>query len=556
MSLLGLDVIEPYVCISSIAVIEPTHDPNRRQLKKSLYNKSPATPTRQYNSIQDRRYNRPTYDKHNRRLSSRSSDGMLMRRSVEKSLLKQERDILGSSTERSGRSYSSELRGMNVTVAHPTPSDLLLRRRMTRTHNNDNNFISNNKLNSNIKLETIRNNESISKAESGIEIRWYVGGAFHVDATWTNWVRINSVLAKDARQDMSVLKTIIDDQLDIATREYPDWISTLQSNVVAPHKEQLRRKITQSNNKSIMNSTISRRYEEEDRLFQFKKKFNSINILSGKAKWSWPNPLQPDENTFRSIIYPHNNSYSILNNYEERVTSKRFSPGYYLLLVFATVDRNWGKDNQGYPPGPPQSYLSQKRSKSKKYLEGKVDKKDPLETRIWSSEPVVVHLDRSGDINIMSVTRHCAWWRREHKKLELFVDDVILPVLPSSNNNQYNDRNNSTTNRYNINNNMIDTKVNSKDNKSLDTKLIGIAIQSKETIESSSHHEVTGFNGETERLRSRYTHTSLYVMFLFGMCAFLVLALLALRSFLRKKGWMSFPLHVLDDESSENLIQV
>ena len=195
-----------------------------------------------------------------------------------------------------------------------------------------------------------------------MKLKWYVGGGSKVDSAFASW---HPPLAS-ARDLMSA---------------GADWGGLLHL-------------FTKHNSSSDGATTIR------------------FDVGDGKGRWSQSEPLDPHaiSTALRVQSLPsssrNSTSYGSMKS-AEGVTF--LSPGVHWLVLWAKVDSDWGKADQGDPKGPPQTHLARARTEDGWREDAKERERSGREiysSVFWPSDPIVVKVDSEGTITILSQVQY------------------------------------------------------------------------------------------------------------------------------------------------------
>ena len=353
---------------------------------------------------------------------------------------------------------------------------------ITYKHNSSTTTISttipNNHILNKRKLKLSAKNKNQLRKVFSLNTTWYVGGSFHVDATFLT------------------LHSALPDFTD-GTRDWTKYINLLQP--------------------PIDNTAATTSAAENSDMETITLPYNITNIMSGPGIWggvdiSRLKPYKYSSQLHFAINTASNYSFTTklkLKIFKELKDQKVhfLIPGIYWIVGWSVSDQKWGQLNQGEPKIPPQSMLVNARfntSFSMNSPNKKNEKKSSTNTRkakvqgrkYFPSDPIILSVDHTG-IHILSATLNCAWWHNDQLNIQrqTTVSNSTTFLFPSTNTEifiNYIDESNYTFITTNIstntNSSTNNTYINHIVEKALDeSNMDSIVINTMDTSNQSSY---------------------------------------------------------------------
>lgn len=307
--------------------------------------------------------------------------------------------------------------------------------------------------NEDMNSSTSDNTTDTKKHSSGdydLNLKWYVGGAVDVDATWISiHIPPNPSHSSTDYSILSHLLEALEPSVRIppfAPQDHKEASSNLNNQNFKNRKtkkKRIRDRILEENygkenknlkydstnkfgvnkkRKRILNHKIS----DDDRIRAVARTHLSY-AQKGRGRWARnSDPLNPEifSTTIKISSNTNNSTFSPGDEY------KSFDIGVYWLVAWSMVDSGWGSSKQGHGSENPQSHLANGRTSinwtsmsNKDFRINEIhhnlnSKKPYIRHRLikgrkyWPSDPIIIEVLSSGEIAVVSSVLQCAHWDR------------------------------------------------------------------------------------------------------------------------------------------------
>jgi hypothetical protein len=282
-----------------------------------------------------------------------------------------------------------------------------------------------------------------------LDLKWYVGGAVNVDATWisvhtppnpletsidhSNWSHLLSALKPPAKIPPFASP-------ESSSKESSPNLNNKNFKKNKFQKKKMRDRILEEN---YMNKNKNLKIDStnEINMNQNKKRVLNAGIKDsdripnidthlsyahkGRGRWARNNnPLNPEIFSTTVKVTSNMKNQNLTNEF------KYLGIGLYWLVAWSTVDSTWGSSKQGHGSETPQSHLANGRTnlnwKSKSDMNFRINESNPnlnskkplIKDRVikgrklWPSDPIIIEVLTSGEIILVSSILHCAHWDR------------------------------------------------------------------------------------------------------------------------------------------------